>query len=227
MQLSLESFARALPNGRVSGDRVLHTLPGRKKRDRSCSLMLIRGGTDFVVKDHHHDAWHWQQHKDYVRAVAGLPDWKPRGRDPQAIRRKQARQNTKRKAERAAKRKIPLRALEPWKAAGVSRATWYRRGGRAEHVDKFRLPLPSSPGDPISLNSELEHANSEHANSEKAKQRKRTRDARAPARGTTSRTARDLEILTISRRPGDCKAAITLDVYGHLIGGADEAAAAQ
>ena len=36
-----------------------------------------------------------------------------------------------------------------------------------------------------------------------------------------------VDILTISRRLGDSKAAITLDVYGHLIGGADEAAAAQ
>jgi integrase len=35
-----------------------------------------------------------------------------------------------------------------------------------------------------------------------------------------------VDILTISRRLGHSKAAITLDVYGHLIGGADEAAAA-
>jgi integrase len=34
-----------------------------------------------------------------------------------------------------------------------------------------------------------------------------------------------VDILTISRRLGHSKAAITLDVYGHLIGGADEAAA--
>jgi integrase len=33
------------------------------------------------------------------------------------------------------------------------------------------------------------------------------------------------DILTISRRLGHSKAAITLDTYGHLIGGADEAAA--
>lgn len=36
---------------------------------------------------------------------------------------------------------------------------------------------------------------------------------------------RGVDILTISRRLGHSKAAITLDVYGHLIGGADEAAA--
>ena len=34
-----------------------------------------------------------------------------------------------------------------------------------------------------------------------------------------------VDILTISRRLGHTKAAITLDIYGHLIGGADEAAA--
>jgi integrase len=34
-----------------------------------------------------------------------------------------------------------------------------------------------------------------------------------------------VDILTISRRLGHSKASITLDVYGHLIGGADEAAA--
>jgi hypothetical protein len=34
-----------------------------------------------------------------------------------------------------------------------------------------------------------------------------------------------VDILTISRRLGHSKAAITLDVYGRLIGGADEAAA--
>ena len=73
---SLETISRALPNGRVSGGRVLHTLPGRKKQDRSCSLMLIKGGSDFVVKDHHHDAWPWPAHKDWVRGACGLPDWR-------------------------------------------------------------------------------------------------------------------------------------------------------
>jgi integrase len=34
-----------------------------------------------------------------------------------------------------------------------------------------------------------------------------------------------VDILTVSRRIGHSKAAITLDVYGHLYGGADEAAA--
>ena len=38
--------------------------------------------------------------------------------------------------------------------------------------------------------------------------------------------AQNVDILTISRRLGHSKAAIALDVYGHLIGGADEAAAA-
>jgi integrase len=37
--------------------------------------------------------------------------------------------------------------------------------------------------------------------------------------------AAGVDILTISRRLGHSKAAITLDVYGHLIGGTDEAAA--
>jgi integrase len=34
-----------------------------------------------------------------------------------------------------------------------------------------------------------------------------------------------VDILTISRRLGHSKASVTLDVYGHLIGGADQAAA--
>jgi hypothetical protein len=38
------------------------------------TLMLINGGADFVVKDHHRDAWHWKDHKDYCRAMAGLPE---------------------------------------------------------------------------------------------------------------------------------------------------------
>ena len=34
-----------------------------------------------------------------------------------------------------------------------------------------------------------------------------------------------VDILTISRRLGHSKASVTLDVYGHLVGGADQAAA--
>jgi integrase len=34
-----------------------------------------------------------------------------------------------------------------------------------------------------------------------------------------------IDVLTISRRLGHSKASVTLDVYGHLIGGADAAAA--
>jgi hypothetical protein len=34
-----------------------------------------------------------------------------------------------------------------------------------------------------------------------------------------------LDILTISRRVGHSKPSVTLDVYGHLMGGADKAAA--
>jgi len=37
--------------------------------------------------------------------------------------------------------------------------------------------------------------------------------------------SKGVDILTISRRLGHSKASVTLDVYGHLIGGADEAAA--
>ena len=37
---------------------------------------------------------------------------------------------------------------------------------------------------------------------------------------------RGVDVLTISRRLGHSAAAITLDTYGHLISGADEAAAA-
>jgi integrase len=34
-----------------------------------------------------------------------------------------------------------------------------------------------------------------------------------------------VDVLTLSRRLGHSKALVTLDTYGHLIGGADEAAA--
>ena len=35
-----------------------------------------------------------------------------------------------------------------------------------------------------------------------------------------------VDVLTVSRRLGHGKASVTLDVYGHMIGGADDAAAA-
>src|SRR5262249_41207068 len=44
---------------------------------------------------------------------------------------KRARENARRRAERARRRKTPLHISRPWQAAGISRATWYARGGRA------------------------------------------------------------------------------------------------
>jgi hypothetical protein len=31
--------------------------------------MRINGGADFVVEDHHRDAWHWEDYKDYVHVA--------------------------------------------------------------------------------------------------------------------------------------------------------------
>jgi hypothetical protein len=142
MQLHLGDFARVLPNAKILGDRVYHSLPGRKKGDRSCTLMLIRGGGDFVVKDHHRDAWPWRAHRDWVRGACGLPAWRSRGCDPEAIRRKQARQNAKRRLERALRRKTPLRVSRPWEVEGISRTTWYARGGTAGQVPPTPTKFP-------------------------------------------------------------------------------------
>jgi len=83
---------------------------------------------------------------DYVRRHIGGPTYVParrptRGRDPEAIKEKRERENARRKAERAAKRKIPLQASQPWKALGISRATFYRRGLHREAV-RQNLPTP-------------------------------------------------------------------------------------
>jgi hypothetical protein len=64
---ALEDF-KNLPNARIWGDRVYFTVPGRKSRDRSCTLTLAPervGG--FIVKDHHAEPWHWKDLKDFVR----------------------------------------------------------------------------------------------------------------------------------------------------------------
>jgi hypothetical protein len=93
---------------------------------------------------------------DYVRRYLGGPTYVParrprRGRDPEAIKRAHQRQSAKRKAERAANRKTPLQASQPWKALGISRATFYRRGLHREAVrqnpprpiTEFHQPIPS------------------------------------------------------------------------------------
>ena len=121
---------------------MYHSLPGRKKGDRSCTLMLIKGDSDFVVKDHHREAWPWRAHKDWVRGACGLPEWRPWGRDPETIRRKQIRQNAKRRLERALMRKTPLRVSRPWEVEGISRTTWYARGGRAGQVPPTPTKFP-------------------------------------------------------------------------------------
>jgi hypothetical protein len=145
---SLSTFAAALPRGVVRGDHVYFSLPGRKKRDRSCSLCLKRDGTDFLVNDHHRDAWHWKDLKDYVRERVGLPrfGFHRHERDPEAIKRSAAKQNAKRKAERAARRKTPLRVRQPWNAGEISRSTWYRRGNRAADARRSTcLPAIQTP----------------------------------------------------------------------------------
>jgi hypothetical protein len=77
-----------------------------------------------------------------VRGACGLPDWTPRGRDPEAIKRKRERENAKRRSIRALKRKTPLRESQPWRAAGIGRTTWYARGGRAGQVPPTPTKFP-------------------------------------------------------------------------------------
>lgn len=154
---SLTAFARALPNGKISPDgiHVYFTVPGRKKRDRSCWLKIKdRGkdvGCDFIVDDFHRDGGRtWPEIKalkDFVRAMVGI-EWKSPRRNPDAIKRGQAKQNAKRRDDRARRRKTPLRMLKPWLAAGESRATWYRHGGRAEAVRQ-------NPPAPIQVSTEV------------------------------------------------------------------------
>ena len=95
-------------------------------------------------------------------ARCGLPDWKPRGRDPEATRRKRERENNKRRHPHHARPPAPIvmSKRRPWEALGMSRATWYRRG-RPEAVRQL-LPTHTkfTRGQP--LNSET--VNSEHAN---------------------------------------------------------------
>src|SRR4029079_15851094 len=83
-----------------------------------------------------------QARKDFARVQCGVPDWKPRGRDPEAIRRKQARQYAKRRLERALRRKTPLRVSRPWEVEGISPTTWYARGGRAGQVPPTPTKFP-------------------------------------------------------------------------------------
>ena len=54
----------------------------------------------------------------------------------------QARQNAKRRLERALKRKTPLRVSCPWEVEGISRTTWYARGGRAGQVPPTPTKFP-------------------------------------------------------------------------------------
>lgn len=68
-------LARAL-GGHVRADgSIAFPGPGRNRRDRSCTLTIDPGAPDgFVVADARTKApMPWQQLKDHVRAVLGIP----------------------------------------------------------------------------------------------------------------------------------------------------------
>ena len=126
--------------------RVSHATGPQEAGPQGPQPHAVKGGTDFVCKDHHRNAWPWQAHKDFVRVQCGLPEWQPRRRDPEALKRKRACCNAKQRKLRALRRKTPLRLSRPWEAAGMSRATWYRRGNRAAaHETKVAVPYQVPP----------------------------------------------------------------------------------
>ena len=77
------------------------------------------------------------------------PEWKrhSEGTTPKRSGASKRVRNAKRRVERAARRRIPLRISRPWEAAGVSRATWYARCGRAGQMS----PTPHRVPPEISL----------------------------------------------------------------------------
>src|SRR5262245_63778635 len=74
----LQALARAL-GGEVSGDQVLAPGPRHSAKDRSLSVKLDRGAPDgFVVNSFANDDP--IECKDFVRAKAGIPPFKPNGK---------------------------------------------------------------------------------------------------------------------------------------------------
>lgn len=175
----LNSIARALAGSVRHTDRagwyVTAPGPGQKRRDRSLSIWLREDGD---IRVHSHRDQDIILCKDYVRAMAGLPSWQERQqtRRLETIGRKRARENHRRKrmrAMRAQLRPLPLSKRRPWEAAGMSRATWYRRA-KPEAVRQLLPTYTKLPGR-SSLNRELGTVNTRTRERENT----RTRDHRA------------------------------------------------
>ena len=170
-ELHLRDFERRLPHSKMCGDRVYFKRPGCKSKRRACSLKIKDDRSWFIVKDHHRDAWHWRDLEAYVCRECGLDGWKPRGRDPEAIKRKRQRENIKRKklrAIRAQLRPLSLSQRRPWERLGVSQRTWYRRGlhrvaEKMPTLTKFRRPIlqTSKHGTRNTETATPKHGNSE------------------------------------------------------------------
>jgi hypothetical protein len=116
-----------------------------------------------------------------VCRACGLPGWKPHGRDPEAIKRSERRQNARRKALRAMRRQArpaPLSQQRPWEKLGISERTWYRRG--LHKAVAGMLPLPTKFRRPVLLTSKhgtrnTEQVNPKWRNSEHERSRTRTK----------------------------------------------------
>jgi putative DNA primase/helicase len=72
--IDLRALQYAL-GGEISGGQLLCPGPGHSPKDRSLSVRLINGGSNFVVFSHAGDDW--AACKDYVRARLGWPEWQP------------------------------------------------------------------------------------------------------------------------------------------------------
>jgi hypothetical protein len=127
----LSSIAHAFK--RTVRDNVVRVRgPGQKLSDNSLAVWI---GFDGDIRVHSHRGQDPIQCKDYVRAMVGLPSWQEirQARRLGKIKENRVRENARRKAKRAAGRKIPLRTRRPWEQLGISERTWYR-------------PIPSCQG---------------------------------------------------------------------------------
>jgi hypothetical protein len=83
--LDLDRLAQAL-GGEVSNGQVLAPGPGHSPKDRSLSVKLDPDAPEgFVIHSFANDDA--IVCRDYVRAKAGLPPWKPNGRGASARKR--------------------------------------------------------------------------------------------------------------------------------------------
>jgi putative DNA primase/helicase len=85
--MNVRELARRL-GGRVCGRTIYCPGPGHSEQDNSLSVFFGRNG-DLVVHSHCGDDW--QECRDHVRRLAGLPSWKPSS-DPNALRAARIRQ---------------------------------------------------------------------------------------------------------------------------------------